>query len=543
MQGFSPRIIALVATISFPLGAQRSAASDSAAAVDAVFAGWTSRSTPGCAVGVARDGRVILTRAYGMANLEYDVPITPTTIFEAGSVSKQFTAAAVVLLALDGRLSLEDPVRKHIPELPPYADSITIRHMLTHTSGLRDWGTVVGAAGWPRGTRTYTQRHVLDVLARQKSLNYRPGAEYLYSNSNYNLAAMIVERVSGQSLPDFTKARIFQPLGMTNTSWRDEYRRIVRNRATAYSGNPSGGFRQDMPFENVYGNSSLLTTVEDLIRWNQNFVNPVVGGPRFVAEMQTQARLNNGRTITYALGIERDTWRGVPVVSHGGATAGYRAFLARYPEQRLDVALLCNSGSVNPAAISTRVAEIFLGDRLQPMATQAASGAPLPLSTLQTRAGLFRDVRTGVPVRVTRQDSTLRVAGQQLVPVSENAFAAGASRVEFANGAARLRRITSDGDTTEYVRVAEWSPTTAELQQFAGEYTSAEAEVTLRIAVQNGRLVRIDRYGETARLTPSYTDAFWQGGVLATFHRDTAGRVVGMSLGLGRVRDLRFERQ
>jgi CubicO group peptidase (beta-lactamase class C family) len=543
MQGFSPRIIALVATISFPLGAQRPAASDSAAAVDAVFAGWTSRSTPGCAVGVARDGRVILTRAYGMANLEYDVPITPTTIFEAGSVSKQFTAAAVVLLALDGRLSLEDPVRKHIPELPPYADSITIRHMLTHTSGLRDWGTVVGAAGWPRGTRTYTQRHVLDVLARQKSLNYRPGAEYLYSNSNYNLAAMIVERVSGQSLPDFTKARIFQPLGMTNTSWRDEYRRIVRNRATAYSGNPSGGFRQDMPFENVYGNSSLLTTVEDLIRWNQNFVNPVVGGPRFVAEMQTQARLNNGRTITYALGIERDTWRGVPVVSHGGATAGYRAFLARYPEQRLDVALLCNSGSVNPAAISTRVAEIFLGDRLQPMATQAASGAPLPLSTLQTRAGLFRDVRTGVPVRVTRQDSTLRVAGQQLVPVSENAFAAGASRVEFANGAARLRRITSDGDTTEYVRVAEWSPTTAELQQFAGEYTSAEAEVTLRIAVQNGRLVRIDRYGETARLTPSYTDAFWQGGVLATFHRDTAGRVVGMSLGLGRVRDLRFERQ
>jgi CubicO group peptidase (beta-lactamase class C family) len=542
MTGISHGVIALVAAIALPLAAQARSA-DSAAAVDAVFAGWTSTATPGCAVGVARDGRVILTRAYGMANLEYDVPITPTTIFEAGSVSKQFTAAAMVLLALDGRLSLEDPVRKHIPELPPYGDSITIRHMLTHTSGLRDWGTVVGAAGWPRGTRTYTQRHVLDVLARQKSLNYRPGAEYLYSNSNYNLAAMIVERVSGQSLPDFTRARLFQPLGMTRTSWRDEYRRIVKDRSTAYSGNPNTGFRQDMPFENVYGNSSLLTTVEDLIRWNQNFVNPVVGGPRFVAEMQTRARLNNGRTITYALGLERDTWRGVPVVSHGGATAGYRAFLARYPEQRLDVALLCNSGSVNPAAISNQVAEIFLGDKLQPAATQAASGVRLPASTLQARAGLFRDVRTGVPVQVTVQDSALRVAGLRLVPVAENTFTAGPSRVEFANEAALLRRITPDGDTTEYARVAEWNPTVADLQEYAGRYTSDEAEVTYTIALRDGRLTRVDRYGQTANLTPSYKDAFWQGGVLVTFRRDTAGRVVAMSLGLGRVRDLRFERQ
>lgn len=540
----SSRLLALLlVSIPLPVVAQTRSPADSAAAVDAVFSGWTSTSTPGCAVGVARDGRVILTRAYGMANLEHDVPITPTTIFEAGSVSKQFTAAAVVLLALEGKLSLEDPVRKHIPELPPYGDSITIRQMLNHTSGLRDWGTVVGAAGWPRGTRTYTHRHVLDVIARQKSLNYRPGAEYLYSNSNYNLAAMIVERVSGQSLADFTRARLFQPLGMTNTSWRDEYRRIVKHRSTAYSGNPTSGFRQDMPFENVYGNSSLLTTVEDLIRWNQNFVNPVVGGPRFVAEMQTQGRLNSGRTITYALGLERDTWRGVPVVSHGGATAGYRAFLARYPEHRLDVALLCNSGSVNPAAISNRVAEIFLGDRLQPVATQAASGVRLPLSTLQARAGLFRDMRTGVPLGVAVQDSTLRAANQQLVPVTENSFVAGPSRVEFANGANLLRRITPDGDTTEYARVAEWSPTTAELQEYAGRYTSDEAEVDYTISVKDGRLVRIDRYGQASSLSPSYKDAFWQGGVLVTFRRNAAGRVVAMSLGLGRVRDLRFERK
>lgn len=544
MTRISSRVIALLAVmISPPLAAQVRPAADSAAAVDAVFAGWTSASTPGCAVGVARGGRVVLARAYGMANLEHDVPVTPTTIFEAGSVSKQFTAAAVVLLALDGKLSLEDPVRTYITELPPYGDSITIRQMLNHTSGLRDWGTVVGAAGWPRGTRTYTHRHVLDVIARQQSLNYRPGEEYLYSNTNYNLAAMIVERVSGQSLPAFTGARLFQPLGMTRTSWRDDYRRIVKDRSTAYSGAPSTGFRQDMPFENIYGNSSLLTTVEDLIRWNQNFVNPVVGGPRFVAEMQTQARLNNGRTISYALGLEVEKWRGVPVVSHGGATAGYRAFLARYPEQRLDVALLCNSGSVNPAAISHRVAEIFLGDKLQAAATQAASGVRLPLSALQALSGLFRDVRTGVPVEVTMQDSALRVAGLRLVPLAASAFAAGPSRVEFANGATLLRRITADGDTTEYARVPRWNPAPGELQEYAGLYTSDEAEVSFTIAVKDGRLVRSDRYGQTANLTPSYADAFWQGGVLATFRRDASGRVVAMSLGLGRVRDLRFERQ
>ena len=542
MTGLPSRAFALV-LLAQPLSAQTRASTDSAAAVDAVFAGWTSTSTPGCAVGVARDGRTILARAYGMSNLEYDVPITPTTIFEAGSVSKQFTAAAVVLLALDGKLSLEDPVRKYIPELPSYGDSITIRQMLNHTSGLRDWGTVAAAGGWPRGTRTYTQRHVLDIIARQRSLNYRPGDEYLYSNSNYNLAAMIVERVSGQSLPDFTRTRIFQPLGMSHTSWRDEYRRIVKNRSTAYSGSPNTGFRQEMPFENVYGNSSLLTTVEDLLKWNRNFVNPVVGGPRFVAELQTQGKLNNGRTLTYALGLVRETWRGVPVVSHGGATAGYRAYLARYPEQLLDVALLCNSGSVNPSAVSDRVAEIFLRDELQPATRQAASGIRVPLGALQARAGLFRHVLTGGPMRLIVQDSVLRFGNQRLTPVAGNSFVAGSTRLEFADAGATLRVISPDGDTTRFARVAEWNPTAADLREFAGRYESDEAETWFTIVVEDGRLVQTDRYGQKASLTPSYKDAFAQGGALVTFRRDSAGRVVAVSLGLGRVRDLKFEKQ
>src|SRR5687767_10851325 len=276
---------------------------DSAAAVDRIFASWNTRQTPGCAVGVARNGQPIPERAYGMANLEYDVPNTPATIFEAGSVSKQFTAAAVALLAQQWKLSLDDDVSKYIPELPDYGTPVTIRHMLTHTSGLRDWGTVALATGWPRGTRAHTHAHVLDIVSRQKSLNYTPGAEYLYSNTGYNLAAVIVARVSGMSFAEFTRKNLFEPLGMTSTQWRDDFTRIVKNRATAYTRRRQGDWALEMPFEDVHGNGGLLTTVADLLKWNENFVSPRVGGVNFVRGLQQKGRLNNGREISYALGL------------------------------------------------------------------------------------------------------------------------------------------------------------------------------------------------------------------------------------------------
>jgi CubicO group peptidase (beta-lactamase class C family) len=514
---------------------------DSAAAVDRVFAQWTNTTSPGCAVGVSRDGRVILTRAYGMANLEYDVRNTPTTIFEAGSVSKQFTAAAVALLAIDGKLSLEDPIRKHFPELPPYADSITIRQMLNHTSGLRDWGTVAAAAGWPRGSRTYTHAHVLDIVARQRSLNYKPGAEYLYSNTNYNLAAMLVERVSGMSFAAFTKQRLFEPLGMTNTSWRDDYTRVVKNRATAYSGQ-GAVWRQSMPFENVYGNSSLLTTVEDMLKWNENLTNPVVGGAPFVAEMHRQGRLNNGRTITYALGLVVEDYRGVPEVNHTGATAGYRAYLARFPEQKLGVAVLCNMGSVNPGAVGHSVAEIFLEGQLKPAPTQAGTTVRLATAQLQQRIGTYRDELTGVPARVSLPDSVLRLNNQRMLPIAENTFAIGTqTRAEFTGRTIRV--ISADGDTSSFIREPDWNPAAADLAQFAGRYESDEAETWFTVALKDGKLVASDRYGRGETLTPVYRDAFTRpGGTLMTFRRAASGRITGVSLGLGRVRDLRFAR-
>src|SRR2546423_5842336 len=223
---------------------------------------------PGCAAAVSLNGETVFEKAFGLADLEFNVPNTPQTIFESGSVAKQFTAAAIVLLQQDGKLSLNDPVRKYIPELPDYGAPLTIRHLLNHTSGLRDWGTVLSLTGAGRGERVITQDLALDVITHQRALDFTPGSEYSYSNSGYNLLAMIVERVSKQKFAAFLEERLFKPLGMKNSSWRDDYQRIVSGRAQAYSRQGTGPWELSMPFMNVYGNRGMLTTVGGLVQRN-----------------------------------------------------------------------------------------------------------------------------------------------------------------------------------------------------------------------------------------------------------------------------------
>ena len=336
--------------------------------VDKIFAQW-STNTPGCAVGVAVDGKPVLTKAYGMADLEHGVKNTADTIFEAGSVSKQFTAAAILLLAKDGKLSLDDPVRKYIPELPDYGTPLTIRHMLHHMSGLRDWGSVESIAGWPRTTREYTMDHVLDIVSRQKELNFPPGAQYSYSNTGFNLAAIIVSRVSGMPFVEFETQRIFTPLGMTHTSWRDDHTRIVKDRAIAYELKGSE-YHTLMPFENIYGNGGLLTTVGDLLKWNENFEKPVVGDAAFVAQQQTPGIFSNGKPGTYAFGLVVGEFGGVKKVDHSGSTAGYRAQLSRFPDRHTSVAVLCNTANANATRSADAVADLYLFGKVRP--------APLP---------------------------------------------------------------------------------------------------------------------------------------------------------------------
>ncbi|HKN67845.1 MAG TPA: serine hydrolase domain-containing protein, partial [Gemmatimonadaceae bacterium] len=317
--------LGLAAVIGAPvaLAAQaiRAASNTLPARIDQIFAPWDKPGSPGCAVGAGRDGAALYSHGYGAANLEYDVPITAASIFESGSVAKQFTAAAIVLLAQDGKLTLDDDIRKYLPEVPDFGETIRIRHLLTHTSGLRDQWELLAIERRGPGTQVHSPATTLDLVAHQKALNFPPGTEYSYSNTGYVLAGIIVERVSGQTLDAFTQARLFKPLGMTHTRWRDDFTDIVKGRTTAYSGTAERGFHTDMSFTNMIGNGGLLTTVGDLLLWNENFFNPKVGGQALVDSMQTRMVLRNGRRITYALGLDVSAYDGVPEVSHSGSTA------------------------------------------------------------------------------------------------------------------------------------------------------------------------------------------------------------------------------
>jgi CubicO group peptidase (beta-lactamase class C family) len=486
---------------------------DAKSRVDSIFARFNRADSPGCAVGASIAGEPVLTAAYGMADLEHDARLTPESIFEPGSITKQFTAAAVLLLAQQGKLSIDDPVRKYIPELPAVDGPITIRHLLNHTSGLRDWGSVEAIAGWPRTTRAYTHAHVLDILSRQRALNYPPGEAYSYTNSGYNLAAILVGRVAGKSLADFTREAIFVPLGMNSTSWRDDFHRIVKNRAIAYQP-ANGGFRQLMPFEDVHGNGGLLTTVGDLLRWNRNFTSGQVGGRDFLAQQLVRGKLNDGRVISYAAGLVVQQYKGLDEVSHSGTTAGYNAWLGRYPDQGLSVAVLCNT-SANGTQLGHAVADVFLG-------SAAKSPEPSNAKVEESQAGMYRSIRDHSVIHIEP--------------------GANAARYRFESGG-RLRILNEDGDLL-YEYVAQWTPSTAALAGFAGEYASEEAEVTYTVAVENGQLVARRRPGVKITLEPTYKDGFSAQGLGSVrFLRDAAGQVSEMSIGQSRVWDLRLRRR
>jgi CubicO group peptidase (beta-lactamase class C family) len=519
---------------------------DPAAKVDEIFAEWRSQESPGCTVAVAEKGRTLLSRAYGMADLEHDVPITTGTVFEAGSVSKQFTAAAALLLVQQGKLSLSDDVRKYVPELPGYGKPITIGHLIHHTSGLRDWGAVAGLHGWPRGTRIHTHAHMLDIASRQKELNFEPGAEFSYTNTGYNLLAVIVDRVSGQSFAEFTKRNIFEPLGMKHTQWRDDFTRVVKGRAVAYV-KQDDGFHSEMPFENVHGNGGLLTTAEDLLLWNENFNHGKVGGTALTEALERRGRLNDGREIEYAGGLFMLTYEGLQEVSHGGATAGYRAFLARYPGQRLSVAVLCNLGNIDPEGLAHRTADLFLTGKKP--AVPSAPTVELPAAEIASRAGMYRNLRTGDVIWLDLKEGKLRTRGGRAVwPISPSLFLVeNGSKLDFftgPDGKAGLRLLTLDGDAIPHERLEEAAPTADQLAEYAGEYWSGEAEATYRIVMEDGKLVAKARPEFSAGLKPLYADAFQtEHGWLVRFTRDGNGKVSGFTFGLSRVRALRFERR
>jgi CubicO group peptidase (beta-lactamase class C family) len=522
-----------------------------AAAIDKIFERWDRNSSAGCAVGVSQGGQVVHARGYGMANLEHGIRIWPTTVFESGSVAKQFTAAAIALLAQDGRLSIDDPVRKYIPELPDFGPPILIRHLLNHTSGLRSQWPMLTLAGRPPGSAVHTVAEILELVSHYEELNFKPGEEFLYNNTAFTLLGVIVQRVAGKSLNEFSRERIFGPLGMTRTEWREDFAAVVPNRATAYRLMPDGRFRANMPFTNVIGNGGLLTTVGDLLVWNENFDRPRVGGKDLADRLQTRGRLNDGFENEYAQGLYVTQYRGTREVSHGGSTAGYQTFLARFPDHGLSVAVLCNTNGTNPSRYAHEIADLMLAGKLKNL--PVVRSVAVPPEVLERLAGVYREAATDAVLRLVwdAKGGVVRAGGQPLVPTGPGELYTmdGARRFSTARGWPDTVAVGSLAESSEGDRPRRWDlqapfrPDAARLAEFAGDYTSTELGVTYTVLVEEGALQVRFRPAQRYTLQPVFTDAFVGDGNTIRFTRSPGGAVDGLRIYAGRARHVRFARQ
>src|ERR1044071_8042497 len=477
-------VLAVVALLSGATWAQTPDKEKVVASADRAFEKFVKAyvgPAPGCADAVSLNGAVVFEKAFGLADLEHNVPNTPQTIFQSGSVAKQFTAAALVLLQQDGKLSIDDPVKKYIPELPDYGAPLTIRHLLNHTSGIRDWGTVMSLTGAGRGDRVINQDLALDVITHQRALDFTPGSEYSYSNSGYNLAAIIVERVSKQKFPDFVQERLFKPIGMTNSSWRDDYQRVVPGRAQAYSRQGTGPWRLNMPFMNVYGNGGMLTTVGDWMKWNAMLDSQSLGAP-LVTALETRGVLNDQRKIAYALGLTVSTYKGLKDISHGGATAGYQTFLTRYPDNKVSVGVMCNGTSPSAGGLAADITDQIFGPFPDTAKTEPAKVSE---DELKRFVGIWRNEKTHAPARFVIENGVSRWSGARLVPMGGGQFTVGDPQLKFTfdkdGKAVSAETVDSNGEVRRFAAETEWKPTAAELESIKGDWFSDEAGATLSL--------------------------------------------------------------
>ena len=474
--------VVCLATLAAALGAGLSAGSSPAAsgneAVDAVFEPFTRPGSPGCAVAVYKDGKIAYERGYGLASLEHDLPITPASVFYLGSVSKQFTAFAAALAIKDGRLSADDPIRKHLPELPEYTSKITVRHLLHHTSGLRDYNTLLSIAG-RRGDEAFDNATVLRITARQKKLNFEPGSEYLYSNTGYTLLATIVERATKTPFAQFAAARIFEPLDMKVTHYHTDETRLVTNRAFAFT-RQGDDVVLDTPNNERAGAGGVFSSVRDLLNWDENFYTARVGGREVIEMVQTPGKLNDASTLNYAWGLQVGRYRGARLVEHSGSLGGYRAHLMRFPDAHYSLAALCNLSTSNPGGLLRQVADRTLTSSVTESAP--TSGAP---AAQGGPAGGGRAGRGGT------------------------------------DGAPRAAALSSPSD-------------------FTGTYYSDEADATFTVTSRDAVLMlQRDSDREAAELQPGSSGDFRFRGMTVRFEREGT-KVVALNVDAGRVRDIRF---
>jgi len=535
----------LIAALAISLSA-----GDKSKKVDDLFAKWDSTVSPGAALGIIENGELIYTRGYGMANLEHNIPITSKTVFRIGSTSKQFTAACIAILSLQGKLSLDDDIRKYVPEIPKYEKAITVRHLVHHISGLRDY-LVLSMLSGKTDDDFYSPEETLEQLSRQKGWNFSPGEEHLYCNSGYFLMGVIVERASGKSLNEFAQEHIFKPLGMKNTHFHDDYTRIVKNRADGHA-HAKGGFKINNTTLNHVGDGGVFTTVEDLYLWDQAFYNHKLGN-ELMDLMHQPGVLNNGKKLEYAFGLSVSEYKGLKLVAHGGAFVGFRAELIRFPEEKFSVICLANLGSIDPSRLCRQVANIYLADKFTekaPPVETAKEIAPATLTEeeLRDKTGTYYSEKSSLVARVSLKKDQLRMTAMgftvKLTPLNKTKFisqdAPANVTIEFSpgSGEAKEAHVNIEGFTeVDLKKAPKMAKLTAkELEAYAGSYYSEELPATYKLVVEKDALVFTHRNAPEKPLAIIARDRFtWPLGMLK-FTRGKDQHITGFYLDAGRVR-------
>lgn len=527
-----------------------SLADDKTNRVDKLFDLWDTTISPGASLAIIHNGEIIYKRGYGMANLEQNIPITPETVFRIGSTSKQFTAACIGILVSQSKISLDDDIRKYIPELPQYEKPITVRHLIHHTSGLRDYLELEYLAGKLEDD-FFTPEDTVALLSRQKGLNFVPGDEYLYSNSGYFLLGVIVSRVSGKSLNEFAQEHIFKLLGMKNTHFHDDYTMIVKGRADGHT-QTKYGFKINNTTLNHVGDGGVFTTVEDLYLWDQTFYNEILG-KELIELMHQTGSLNNGEKLEYAFGLRVSNYKGLKMVAHGGAWVGFRAEMIRFPEEKFTVICLANLASINPSQLCRQIADIYLADKFT--ATEPAEKAveeikPVALTKeeLDNKIGMFIATRglSLVEFSVEGDNLVIETRGEKfrLIPVSPSKFVTKDApediTVEFwpPDREAQNAKVTVAGEREiNLKRTPKIAPlTTEELKDYSGFYYSEELPATYKLVVEDDKLVFKHRNSPEKPLKMIDKDNFLSEYGKLEFKREKRGKITGFYLDAGRVR-------
>lgn len=527
--------------------------------VDQIFAELNNPGVPGASVAIVKDGKIIFKKGYGLANLEYNIPNSSSTVFHIASVSKQVTAFAVLLLENQGKLSLDDDIRKYIPEIPDYGKNITLKQLMTHTSGMRDQWELLTMGGW-RLDDVITTDQILNMVSRQKELNFNPGDEHMYSNTGYTLLAEIVSRVSGQSFPSFTKDYIFKPLNMNNTLFYDDHEKIVKNRAYSYHPDGKDYKKSVLNYANA-GATSLFTTVEDMSLWATNFEHPAVGNKTIIQKMNERGILNNGDTISYALGQEIGVYNGLKWICHGGGDAGYRSFLSRFPDQHFSIIVFSNNAAFDAGGTAIKIADIYLKDSFT-AETPGESGAEAKASSgftsdeelLKTYCGKF-EVRPGYEVQISSESDKLyaetrEIPKVQLVQTAKSDFSLPAMNAKLTfsgdnSGTINQVIIILNGQRIVAPKINEFDASKVNPDDYTGNFYSPELSTIYTFVADKGKLVaRHARLGDFA-LTATDRDKFstlnWFLNKIE-FIRDSNNVVTGCKISGVRVRDIRFEK-